>query len=125
MKLPILDGAHAGDGSDGVALDRVEVDVAVTGAMDDSVALDFARTLADAMGAALWREGEPPPGVVVATGLSQTRRAEARLHVVISGGVARSAWRDPRLRCDLELSDPRERVARRLGELLASTKQEW
>lgn len=120
MKLPILGAAR--DERD--AAEPVDVDVAVTGAMDESTALEFARTLAQSMGASLWREGARPDGAVVATGWL-TRRARARLHVVITGGVPRSAWRDPGLRCDLELSDPREPVARRLGELLATPMKEW
>ena len=106
--------------------DEVVVDVAVTGAMDDAVALAFARTLAESMGATLWREGPRPDGRVVATGLVRTASARARvLHIVITGGVPRAAWRDPRLRCDLELADPRAEVALALGAHLASWGQEW
>ena len=122
MKLPLVGDASRGPTD---STRPIDVEVAVTGAMDDAVALDFARALSEAMGATLWREGQRPEGAVVATGLALTRRARARLHVVISGGVGRSAWREPRLRCDLELGDPRLAVARGLGEHLARSKQEW
>ncbi len=118
MKLPLL-------GRDPETFEpATEVDVAVTGAMDDAVAIGFAQTLAEAMGASLWREGPRPEGRVVATGLRATANARARLHIVISGGVPRAAWRAS-LQCDLELSDPRKGVAEALGAQLARPMEEW
>jgi hypothetical protein len=98
----------------------VRVRAWVVGAVEDAGALRFARELAAALDAPIARRLEEVTPAHVAVGLELQGRVVAPLTVVVGGTLPRMAWR-PALRgleAVLLVAEPRDELARRLGERL-------